>query len=55
MDKQPKKPRTEFTATVYVYVKPVNDKFARTYGKKKYGSKSAYINSLIERDRVRVA
>jgi hypothetical protein len=39
------------THTLYSYVKPTNGKFARKFGKEKYGSYSAYIDALIEKDR----
>jgi hypothetical protein len=40
------------TRTLYTYVKPINDYFARrVYKKRGFDSYSAYVDSLIERDR----
>lgn len=37
--------------TLYTYVEPVNGKYAKVQGKKKFGSFSAYVNQLIAKDR----
>lgn len=47
--------KIEGTETLYSYVKPINSKFARTSGKQRYGSYSAYIDALIARDRKKQA
>jgi hypothetical protein len=44
--------RTHFS-TLYSYVKKVNGAFARTFGTKTYGNYSAYVDHLIEQDRLR--
>lgn len=37
--------------TLYSYVAPVNGEYARTFGKKKFGSFSNYVDVLITLDR----
>lgn len=49
----PKKNAT--ISTLYAYVKNANSKFAKTSGKERYGSYSAYMDALIERDRKKLA
>lgn len=43
------------TATVYAYTRPVNAQFSKRFGRRKFGSQSAYIDQLIAADRKRVA
>ncbi len=38
-------------ATLYCYVQKGNAEFAKSYGKKLFGSFSAYVNALIAKDR----
>lgn len=45
-----KNPRI-LTETLYSYVQPVNGDYARSFGKKKFGSFSAYVDVLIAADR----
>lgn len=40
-----------FTHTLYSYVRKANDKYAKTHGRKMFGSHSAYVDALISRDR----
>lgn len=37
-------------ATLYCYLEPRNKRWAKTFGKKTFGSHSAYINALIAKD-----
>lgn len=37
--------------TLYSYVEPANGKYARSYGKKWFGSFSSYVDKLISMDR----
>lgn len=50
--KKPTK-KKEDKATLYSYVKPINADFANFYGRRKYGSASAYVDHLIQHDRVK--
>lgn len=38
-------------AVLYVYAEPANSAYARTFGKKHFGSFSSYIDILIKTDR----
>lgn len=52
--KQPKpksQKSTTLTTTLYCYVEPDNEAYAKTEGKKDYGSHSSYVNALIAKDR----
>jgi hypothetical protein len=42
--------KTEYTETLYVYVKKPQNQFARKYAKKTGLSLSEYVNKLIEQD-----
>lgn len=46
-----RKTSKKLPATVYVYLTLKNAAFAKTQGKKTYGSASAYINALISKER----
>ena len=48
--KQRRTPKA-LSATLYSYVEPTNAKYAKTEGKKLFGSFSAYVNALIAKDR----
>lgn len=37
--------------TLYCYVESINEKYAKSVGKKLFGSHSAYVNALIAKDR----
>lgn len=50
MKKARRLPKT-LDATLYCYVEKSNEKYAKDQGKQKYGSHSAYINTLICKDR----
>jgi hypothetical protein len=41
-------------STLYTYVTPENSRFAHRFGKKEFGSYSAYLDHLISRDRKRI-
>lgn len=45
--RQPKR----LSHTLYSYVEPVNGRYARTFGKRNFGSFSSYIDRLIAADR----
>ncbi len=51
--KTKRKPK-RLTDTLYVYVEEPNKKFALAQ-KKKYGSTSAYVDSLVARDRAKAS
>lgn len=50
--KERRKPK-RLSFTLYSYVEPMNGKYAKTVGKEKCGSFSAYVDKLIAADRKR--
>jgi hypothetical protein len=50
-----KQKNSPFTATLYTYVKPSQFRFARSFGRRKFGSMAAYLDQLIAADRRRIA
>lgn len=49
--KKPRRAPRRLSHTLYVYSEPVNGEFARDYGRKNFGSFSAYVDALIAADR----